>query len=167
MIATALMLLLLVPLETAPPKAQQKPAERSSRAPRAGLTEAELTRMLDAYAIEQAHKTLELTSSQHTAFAPRLRRYQEMRRRHVQARNKLLQQLRELTVKGRGASVDEAAIRRALAALREHDERAAAEVTRMYAELDEVLDLRQQARFRVFEQALERRKVDLLMRARR
>jgi hypothetical protein len=166
MIATALILLLLAPHDLEP-SAQQKPAERSSRAPREGLTEVELTRRLDAYAIEQAQKALELTRSQHTAFAPRLRQYQQMRRRHVQARNTLLQQLRELTVKGRAASADEAAIRRALAALREHDERAAAEVTRMYAELDEVLDLRQQARFRVFEQAMERRKVELLMRARR
>ena len=33
--------------------------------------------------------------------------------------------------------------------------------------LNQVLDLRQQARFRVFEEQMERRKVELLMRARR
>jgi len=32
--------------------------------------------------------------------------------------------------------------------------------------VDEVLDQRQQARFRMFEESIERRKLDLLMRAR-
>ena len=35
-----------------------------------------------------------------------------------------------------------------------------------YNALDEVLDIRQQARFRVFEEQIERRKIELLMRAR-
>jgi len=35
-----------------------------------------------------------------------------------------------------------------------------------YSSVDEVLDLRQQARFRVFEERIERRKLELLMRAR-
>ena len=35
-----------------------------------------------------------------------------------------------------------------------------------YNALDEVLDVRQQARFRVFEEQIERRKIELLMRAR-
>jgi len=35
-----------------------------------------------------------------------------------------------------------------------------------YDALDEVLDARQQARFRVFEDQIEQRKLDLLMRAR-
>jgi hypothetical protein len=37
---------------------------------------------------------------------------------------------------------------------------------RAYESLDEVLDVRQQARFRIFEEMIERRKMDLLMRAR-
>ena len=35
-----------------------------------------------------------------------------------------------------------------------------------YNALDEVLEVRQQARFRVFEEQIERRKIELLMRAR-
>ena len=162
----ALVLLLLVSAQAQPAPQEKTGPPSSSRAPRKGLSDAELTRMLDAYAIEQAERALELTSSQYTAFAPRLRRYQEMRRRHVQGRNKILQQLRELTVKGRGAKPDEAAIRSALAALREHGDRAAAEVKQAYRDLDEVLDLRQQGRFRVFEEAMERRKLDMILRAR-
>ena len=61
---------------------------------------------------------------------------------------------------------DENAIRNQLTALREHDDRAAAELRQAYDALDEVLDTRQQARFRVFEETIERRKLDLLVRAR-
>ena len=130
MTSIALVLLLLFTDVQAAPAPQGKTAPPSSTrpAPRSGITDAELARLLDSYALEQAQRVLELTPSQYTAFAPRLRRYQEVRRRHVQERNTLLQQLRQLTVKGRGAGSDDAAIRTALNGLREHDERAAAEV---------------------------------------
>ena len=62
---------------------------------------------------------------------------------------------------------DDTVISERLRALKEHDLRAAAELSRAYDALDEVLDVRQQARFRAFEENLERRKIDLLMRARR
>ena len=60
----------------------------------------------------------------------------------------------------------EAAILAQLTALREHDERAALELRQAYDALDEVLDTRQQARFRMFEEQIEQRKLDLLVRAR-
>ena len=47
---------------------------------------------------------------------------------------------------------DENGIRERLKALRDHDDRAAAELRRAYDALDEVLDVRQQARFRMFEE---------------
>ena len=43
---------------------------------------------------------------------------------------------------------------------------AAAEIRQAQNDLDEVLDVRQQARFRVFEEEIERRKVELVVRAR-
>ena len=51
-------------------------------------------------------------------------------------------------------------------ALQELESRTAAEMRKAYNALDEVLDVRQQARFRVFEEQIERRKIELLMRAR-
>ena len=51
---------------------------------------------------------------------------------------------------------------RAARALRDHDERATAEMRKAYETLDEVLDVRQQARFRIFEETIERRKLDLV-----
>ena len=53
-----------------------------------------------------------------------------------------------------------------LGALQELESRAAAELRKAYNGLDEILDLHQQARFRVFEEQIERKKLDLLMRAR-
>jgi hypothetical protein len=40
------------------------------------------------------------------------------------------------------------------------------ELRQAYDQLDEVLDARQQARFRMFEEVIEQRKLDLLVRAR-
>ena len=51
-------------------------------------------------------------------------------------------------------------------ALRDQDAKDAAEIQKAYASIDEVLDVRQQARFRLFEDNMEGKKLDLLMRAR-
>lgn len=126
----------------------------------------EVLDMLDAYALMQAQRALELNDGQYGEFVTRLRRLHQVRRGHVQARNRLIGELRQL-IRPEVAQVDEAAVRERLRLLREHDERAAADVRKAHEALDEVLDLRQQARFRVFEETLERRKLDLLMRARR
>ena len=77
-----------------------------------------------------------------------------------------LQDLRKLSGPQAPTPVDENAVRDRLRALREHDDRAAAELRKAYDSLDEVLDVRQQARFRVFEETIERRKLDLIVRAR-
>ena len=61
---------------------------------------------------------------------------------------------------------DEAQIRERLKALQELDTRSAADVKKAYEAIDQVLDLRQQAQFRVFEELMERRKLELVMRAR-
>jgi hypothetical protein len=53
-----------------------------------------------------------------------------------------------------------------LRALREEQDRGTAELRRAHDAIDEVLDVRQQARFRVFEERMEQQKLDLLLRAR-
>jgi lysozyme family protein len=62
--------------------------------------------------------------------------------------------------------VEEGPLKERLAALQELEARTAAELRKAYTAVDEVLDLRQQARFRIFEEQIERRKLELLMRAR-
>lgn len=129
------------------------------------LSPAEVVGMLDAYALLQAQNALQLNDSQYGTFVGRLKTLQETRRRNQRARNQLVQELRRLTG-AQVASVDEGAVRERLKALRELDERSAADLRRAYDALDEILDVRQQARFRIFEENLERRKMDLLLRAR-
>lgn len=129
------------------------------------LSPAEVVGMLDAYALVQAQNALQLNDSQYGTFVGRLRSLQETRRRNQRARNQIVQELRRLTGP-EVTTLDEPAIREQLKALRELDERSAADLRHAYDSLDEVLDLRQQARFRIFEEALERRKMDLLLRAR-
>ena len=147
----------------------QAPADGPARgraANAAGLSPVEVLNMLDAYALVQAESVLELRESQYGEFVTRLKRLQETRRRNQQARTRQVQELRRMTQPQEKAQADSAIAER-LKALKEHDARAATELGRAYDALDEVLDVRQQARFRAFEENLERRKIDLLMRARR
>jgi hypothetical protein len=142
---------------------QDEPAR--GRAPRGQpvLTNAELATMLDAYAIVQAQKVLQLSEDQYGRFVTRLKRLQDARRQATQSRNRLLQELRKLTNDG---SSEEAAIRERLDALAKLDAESAQTIRQGYDAIDEVLDVRQRARFRIFEEQLERRKLDLLFRAR-
>ena len=122
--------------------------------------------MLDAWAVVQAQGALRLTDEQYGPFVTRLKKLQETRRRNQQARNRILQGLRQIAGVQLSPPYDEPAIRERLRILREHDDRAAAELRRAYDAVDEVIDVTQQARFRMFEETMERRKLDLLMRAR-
>ena len=132
---------------------------------RGGVTNAELVAMLDTYAVVRAQKLLQIDDAQYGEFVVRLRNLQETRRRNRQARNRILQDLRRLSAP-RAGQPDENAIRERLQTLRAHDERAAAAMRRAYDSLDEVLSVAQRARFRILEENLERRKLDLLVRAR-
>ena len=104
-------------------------------------------------------------SSAAAGAAFRLKALQEMRRKHQQARNQVLGDLRRLTNPEKGSN-DEASITERLKALREEDDRASADLKRAYEGVDETLDIRQQARFRLFEEKMEQQKLELLTRAR-
>ena len=133
------------------------------RANRPAVTNNELVNMLDTYAIVQAQEALQLNDEQYAQFVTRLKRLQQVRRQNTQARNRILQELRRRT---QAPTPDEAALRSELRALQDHEVAAAEELRRAYAAVDDVLDPRQQARFRIFEERMERQKLDLLMRVR-
>jgi hypothetical protein len=149
------------------PDRQAAPAAPPGRANRqpGDLSPNEVVAMLDAYALVQAQETLQLNDAQYGTFVGRLKTLQETRRKNQRAHNQLVQELRQLTAP-QVTTLDEATVRDRLKSLRELDDRSAADLRRAYDSLDEVLDVRQQARFRIFEESLERRKMDLLMRAR-
>ena len=153
-------ILVTLVLTQAPPP---PPAAESGGRQRRPVTPNELVNMLDTYAIVQAQEALQLADAAYGEFAARLKRLQQVRRKNNQARNLILQDLRRLA---QDASEDEGALRGRLKALQDHESRAAEELRRAYDRLDEVLDARQQARFRLLEERLERQKLDLLLRIR-
>ena len=162
----ALLILAVPPAALAQPDQANAPQRgRGARANDGGLTPIEVMNVLDGYALVQAQDALQLTDAQYGQFVTRLKKLQETRRKNLQARRRLLQELQRATGP-QATTIDEAAVRQQLKALREHDERAAVEVQKAYDAVDEILDTRQQARFRLFEERLEIRKIDLLMRAR-
>jgi hypothetical protein len=74
--------------------------------------------------------------------------------------------MRELNRLANDASSDEAVVKDHMKMLLDFDARAEVELHKAYEGIDQVLDPRQQARFRLFEEQMERQKLDLLMRAR-
>jgi hypothetical protein len=157
------------------PAARQAPAQPRNAVPDQGanppdadsISVAELTAALDAYALVQAQQQLQISDDKYTVFAARLKRLQTVRRTNQRVRMRLVQDLRRLSGARANPPGDDAAIKAALTALRDHDERAAAELRQAYDALDQVLDVRQQARFRLFEELIEQRKLELLVRAQR
>jgi thymidylate synthase ThyX len=126
---------------------------------------AELQRLFDAYTVMQAQEALQLDDAQFGQFLPKLKALQDTRRRNEVARARLVAELGRLTAPS--ATLDEAAVRERLRELQDLEGRAAAELRRAYDTIDQQLDVRRQARFRVFEQNMERRKLQLMLRARR
>lgn len=130
--------------------------------PEGAVSPAEIQRLFDAYVVMQAQTELQLSDEQFGPFLTRVRALQEARRTTQVERNRLLQAIRRL-IQGAGA---EAEMRTQLKTLAELDARAEAQVRQAHEAIDQVLTVPQQARFRLFEDAMERRKVDLLVRAR-
>jgi hypothetical protein len=125
----------------------------------------EIQRMLDGYMLIQAQEMLQLTDEQFPRFLSRVRTLQEARRRSQFERQRLLQELRRMT-SARGGPADEATIKDRLRALDDLEARSAAEIKQHQAAIDQVLNPMQQARFRVFEETMEQRKIELFLRAR-
>ena len=127
---------------------------------------AEIQRMLDGYMLVQAQEMLQLSDEQFPQFLSRVRALQETRRRTQSERLRMLQELRRTTAGRSAGPIDEGAITERLRALDELETRAAAEINQQRSAVDQVLTPVQQARFRIFEETMEHRKIELLMRAR-
>ncbi len=132
----------------------------------ADLRPAEIQRLFDAYLVMEAQQSLGLSDTQYPAFVTKLRALQEGRRRRLAERVGLLAELGRMTGPRAAAGTEDAVIRARLSALQELESRGAAEQRKAYADLDALLDVRQQARLRIFEEQIERRKLELMLRAR-
>ena len=128
----------------------------------AGVTPVELRRLLDAYSIVQAQESLKLSDDQYARFLPRFKGLLDTRRQTLQQHTRVLNVLRRLLM---DAQPDESMLKDALKQLQEIDTRGEADARRAYDAIDQVLDLKQQAKFRVFEEQMERRKLELVAQA--
>ena len=126
---------------------------------------AEVQRLFDGYALVQAQQFLQLNDDQYAKFLPRFMALQKARREAVQQRNRVLNEIRLMTRPDGGTGTDDQ-IKAAMKQLQDADERGDAETKKALDGVDQTLDVRQQARFRVFEENMERRKLELVSIAR-
>ena len=128
-----------------------------------GVSPAEVQRMFDSYALMQAQEQLKIKDEVFPKFLSRFKALQDVRRKALQDRTRLIVELRQTVNQ---AQPDDAKLKELLKAVHDLETRAQEDVKKAYGSIDEVLDVRQQAKFRVFEENMERRKLDLVMRAR-
>jgi hypothetical protein len=159
----ALMVGALIVLGTASAVWAQEGPEPRGRQGR--LAPNEVGRLFEAYAVVQAQETLGLDDEQYARFLPRFRSLMRTRRAYEVARAQILVELAALSRSGARAA-DEQALRDRLKALDEAEASGRTQVAAAVAAVDEVLTLQQRARFRVFEEQMERKKFELMTRAR-
>jgi hypothetical protein len=123
---------------------------------------AELGRLFDAYTVMQAQEALGLDEARFGPFVTRLRALQEVRRRHLRERAAVMRDLRQLLQ----APGNDAQLKERLDALVRLETASRADQAKAMDAIDELLDVRQRARFRLLEQQLELRKLELVNRAR-
>jgi Spy/CpxP family protein refolding chaperone len=143
-------------------------AQRAGRGPAAsadvpGVSPGEIQRMFDSYALMQAQDQLKISDEQFPQFLARFKALQDLRRRNEQERFRIVQDLRRQV---NDPQPDEAQMKDRLKALDDLDARTPGEIAKAYESINQVLDIRQQAKFRVFEENMERRKLELVTRAR-
>jgi hypothetical protein len=156
------MLLAMVDIAAAQPRRVRAQAAAQARAEGAGADPAELARLFDAYTVMQAQEALDLDEAQFGPFVTRLRALQQLRRRHVRERALALRELRRLLP----SPGNDAALKEKVDALARLENTIRTDEQKARDLIDEVLDIRQQARFRLLEQQLELRKLELVNRAR-
>jgi hypothetical protein len=144
------------------PRGQQvRPAQ-----PPDTMSPGQVHQLFDAMLVMQAQDALSLSEQQYPQFVARLKGLQDVRRRNQQDRTRMLNELQRLTNPRNPKPPDDADLKARLSALQELESRSAAELRRAYNGVDEVLNPVQQARFRVLEEQIERRKLELVGRAR-
>ena len=163
----ALVLLMAVaPAVAAQSEGQPPAAPGAPGAPTDDMSPMQVHQLFDAMLVMQAPDALALSEPQYAQFVSRVKTLQDARRRSQQQRVRMIGELQRLTNPRNPKPADEAEITRRLSALQELEARQAADLRRAYTGIDEVLTPLQRARFRVLEEQIERRKLELVGRAR-
>jgi hypothetical protein len=127
------------------------------------VTPFQLQRLFDSYALVQAQGFLRISDEQYAKLLPRFMALQDARRQALQQRMRVLNEVRRLLA---DPQTDEGQLKDRLKQLQDIESRGEAEAHKAYEAIDSVLDVRRQAQFRVFEEQMERRKLELVTRAR-
>jgi hypothetical protein len=151
----------LIARQPAAPQAAGRAAAATDDQP---VSPAEVQRLMDAYALMQAQDQLKISDEQFSQFLSRYKALQDIRRKALQEHARLVNEMRRI-LNGGGAT-DDAGLTERLKAINDLDARSAADLQKAYDAIDHILDVRQQAKFRVFEENMERRKLEFVTRAR-
>ncbi|MEX2273518.1 MAG: hypothetical protein WD690_18765 [Vicinamibacterales bacterium] len=141
--------------------AQGRPGGRGQTAARQ-FGPREIQAQFDAYVIGQAETVLRISEEQYPQFVRRVRALQTVRRTSRMQRNRMIGQLNQML---RAGTADETRLVEATRAIDEHERTRLAALEKAYAGIDEVLTPWQRARFRVLEDHLEQKKLEMLLRA--
>jgi hypothetical protein len=125
----------------------------------ANMTPQQLQAYIDAFLVVEAQRQLQLTDEQYGAFVPKLMRLQAVRRQHVMQRRRLLDDLNGLM---NAEGTKDEALAEKVRALDDLPARANGELRKAYEEIDALLTPVQRAKLRMFEERLERRKIEML-----
>jgi len=159
------------PATTPPPQATQDAASAQGRGaggapqPPAVTDQAKLATvqdLLDGMEISNADKALQIDDQHYAVFIQRLRNLQRLRRQHQMLHQRLVGELRRLA--NQQPPAEDALLEAPTKRLDDFDKQAFQEIQTAYAQIDEVLNVRQRARFRLFEENMEQRKLEILTR---
>lgn len=156
----ALVVCLFVLILAAPAAAQP------GRGPRGKLSPAQVHELFDTMLVRQAQRALQLDEGQYAQFVERVKVLQETRRRGQQTRARIMNELQRSVGPRAPEPASEADVERRLVTLRELETQLDADMRRAYDAVDQILTPMQQARFRLLEEQIERRKLELVGRAR-
>jgi hypothetical protein len=131
-----------------------------------GAGNAQIQQLLDALVVSKAQGALQLSNEQFNQFLPRLLALQNLQRQHRNQRNKMLGDIRALIGPNAPQEVEDSAIGAATRALDDLEAQMQQDEQRALAAIDASLTVRQRARFRMFQEQMERQKIDLLLQAR-
>jgi hypothetical protein len=122
--------------------------------------------MFDAMTVVEAEKFLPVPADQYAAFVVKLKRLQEARAAATRQRNRVVAELRGLVGPQARADVPDSLIDAKLKELAKIEADSSAAVRQAMDDLDAVLSPRQRARFRLLEENLDRKKLDMLTKVR-
>ena len=145
-------------------RAQAAAAQQPAGSPNPVIALATVQNMLDGYVLKQAQVALQLSDAQWVAFFPKMDALQKLRREHQRKHAQLINQLNQAAPPPRAglSTADEATMAARVKSVDDAEAQMVTDERAALAAVDSVLTVYQRARFRVFEENMEKEKLRLL-----